>query len=445
MSRSLSMKLAALGAAFVACLAYSVGGATSAGAAGPSINPHRIKVFPDSVTSAPTRTRRSSVPRPSDRRVTRSPRCYRAEPDPERLQRHPAARNGQGRHRPHDRDRRRLTAAPTIASDLQTFDAAHGSSGPVDSRRSRRAGFAAAFDPTTTTSSAGASRDDSRRRSGRTRSHPGAKIVLASRPSNNDTDILNGQQYVVDHNLGDVISQSFGEAENVHGPDPARRSSTRCSPRPRSRDHGLRLLRRQRRRAAHLRRQRRASSRQHAGLRPERDRRRRHHARRGHHTGAYQSETAWTEPIFGCNPPAVDDRRQLQRWWLQHRLRAAGLPVRLQKNACAGRPRRRLQRRRRRRRTDLSARRSTWPSACRRRPAFFIFGGTSAGTPQWAGLAAIADQMAHQRLGCDQPGAVLDRATRSSYATSMHDITTGNNDVAEIGGGLRHRAKAGTR
>src|SRR3954453_4083049 len=43
-SRSLSMKLAALGAALVACLAYSVGGATPAGAAGPSINPHRIKV-----------------------------------------------------------------------------------------------------------------------------------------------------------------------------------------------------------------------------------------------------------------------------------------------------------------------------------------------------------------------------------------------------------------
>ena len=32
-------------------------------------------------------------------------------------------------------------------------------------------------------------------------------------------------------------------------------------------------------------------------------------------------------------------------------------------------------------------------------PAVFLFGGTSAGSPQWAGLAAIADQMAAPPAG----------------------------------------------
>ena len=71
-------------------------------------------------------------------------------------------------------------------------------------------------------------------------------------------------------------------------------------------------------------------------------------------------------------------------------------------------------------------------------PAFFLFGGTSAGTPQWAGLAAIADQMAHHRLGDINPALYSPRQLKpSTYARDFHDVTTGNNDVAEIGGGYR--------
>ena len=47
---------------------------------------------------------------------------------------------------------------------------------------------------------------------------PGANIVLAVAPSNNDSDLLNTTTYVVDHNVGDVISQSFGEAEACMDP-----------------------------------------------------------------------------------------------------------------------------------------------------------------------------------------------------------------------------------
>ena len=42
---------------------------------------------------------------------------------------------------------------------------------------------------------------------------PGAKIILVVAKSNDDADILSATQYVADNNLGDVVSQSYGEAE----------------------------------------------------------------------------------------------------------------------------------------------------------------------------------------------------------------------------------------
>ena len=43
---------------------------------------------------------------------------------------------------------------------------------------------------------------------------PGANITLVLAASDEDADILSATQYAVDHNLGDVISQSFGENES---------------------------------------------------------------------------------------------------------------------------------------------------------------------------------------------------------------------------------------
>src|SRR5262249_36316552 len=43
---------------------------------------------------------------------------------------------------------------------------------------------------------------------------PDAKIVLVLAKTNADTDLLSATKYAVDHNLGDVISQSFGGNEN---------------------------------------------------------------------------------------------------------------------------------------------------------------------------------------------------------------------------------------
>jgi subtilase family serine protease len=59
---------------------------------------------------------------------------------------------------------------------------------------------------------------------------------------------------------------------------------------------------------------------------------------------------------------------------------------------------------------------------------FFGFSGTSCGSPQWAALAAIANQAAGHRLGPINP--TLYALGRSSSESSMfHDVTVGNNSV----------------
>jgi subtilase family serine protease len=64
---------------------------------------------------------------------------------------------------------------------------------------------------------------------------------------------------------------------------------------------------------------------------------------------------------------------------------------------------------------------------------FFIFGGTSAGSPQWAALTADADQMAGTDLG--DINSSLYSIAAGPGPKALHDVIQGNNDVAEIGGG----------
>ncbi len=57
-----------------------------------------------------------------------------------------------------------------------------------------------------------------------------------------------------------------------------------------------------------------------------------------------------------------------------------------------------------------------------------LAGGTSASAPLWAGLIAIADQMAGHPLGFINP-ALYKLAQSPNYAQDFHDITVGNNTV----------------
>jgi subtilase family serine protease len=48
---------------------------------------------------------------------------------------------------------------------------------------------------------------------------PGAHIVLVLAKSDQDADLLSATRYAIDHDLGDVISQSFAEAETAADPE----------------------------------------------------------------------------------------------------------------------------------------------------------------------------------------------------------------------------------
>lgn len=54
--------------------------------------------------------------------------------------------------------------------------------------------------------------------------------------------------------------------------------------------------------------------------------------------------------------------------------------------------------------------------------------GTSASTPLWAGVIALADQAAHRHLGFVNP-AIYAIARSTSYHRAFHDVVTGDNSV----------------
>lgn len=64
--------------------------------------------------------------------------------------------------------------------------------------------------------------------------------------------------------------------------------------------------------------------------------------------------------------------------------------------------------------------------------AFFIFGGTSAGSPQWAGITALADQKAGQSLGNLNDTLYKVAHQGPHYGQNFFDVTTGNNSVTEF-------------
>ncbi len=56
--------------------------------------------------------------------------------------------------------------------------------------------------------------------------------------------------------------------------------------------------------------------------------------------------------------------------------------------------------------------------------SWYVFGGTSIGAPEWAGIIAIAAQYQGKSLGLVQP-EIYSLAESSSYSTYFHDITSG--------------------
>jgi subtilase family serine protease len=261
---------------------------------------------------------------------------------------------------------------------------------------------------------------------------PGANIVLVLAKSNNDTDILSATQYAVDHNLGNVISQSFGENESCVDSDLLKAqhkifvkatlkhitllassgdegaaqqtcdglSWERAASSPASDPLVTAVGGTELRAAGYCLPQ--------LGCDPATN----------PAPGTYQSEVAWNEPDLEI--ATGGGFSVLYRTPLYQLLSVPG-KIRGKERGVPD--------------VGYSAAVEhgvlTYLDIPGIPAGFYLFGGTSAGSPQWAGIVALADQKAGRGLGFINAALYLFSLFPSSYNTSFHDILSGNNSVVE--------------
>jgi subtilase family serine protease len=239
---------------------------------------------------------------------------------------------------------------------------------------------------------------------------PAAKIMLVLAKSNNDADILSATKYVVDHNLADVISQSFGEAEQCMDPAVFNQQTKLFAAAAKKHITAL------------------ASSGDQGSAQPTCDGASFAKAAStpasdpnvtgiggtildaNGLTGAYNGETVWNEPAFAAaGGGGFSVKFNTPTYQRSLHLASRGVPDVAYNAAIIG---------------GVLA---VWSSSGQGADLVFRFGGTSAGSPQWAGLVALADQLRHGRVGAINPA--LYAITRSSkvYSALFHDITVGDN------------------
>jgi len=268
---------------------------------------------------------------------------------------------------------------------------------------------------------------------------PGANVVLVLSKSDQDSDILSALNYAIDNNVGDVISMSFGENESCQDPVTAAGYHDAFV---RATQKGITLF---------------ASSGDEGAAQPTCDGSSWTLAASspaddplvsgvGGTTlsasdyscdvnnvcsggGAYQGEIAWNE-LFCANGPCT---------LLESEATGGGIsvlfnPPPFQKSNIKSTGRTV---------PDVAYNADTQSGVITvytqprsngtfRAQSFFLFGGTSAGSPQWAAIAAIADQAAGHRLGYLNAAFYQIGLTPPNYGPSFHDVTDGNNSVLEL-------------
>jgi subtilase family serine protease len=261
---------------------------------------------------------------------------------------------------------------------------------------------------------------------------PGANIVLVLAKSNDDADILSATKYAVHHHLGDVISQSFGENESCMDPDLLAQQHKVFAE---ATMKGITLF---------------ASTGDEGAAQTTCDGNSWVKAASSpasdplvtavggtelHATdytnpapGTYQGEIAWNEgPPFGDFQAFFDftsatgggfsvlyDEPSYQQGTIHgHKQRGVG-DVSYNAAILHGVL------------TYLDI-----PNNFGIAAGFYRFGGTSAGSPQWAAILAIADQKAGHNLGFINKALYHIGQAQKHYSASFHDVTSGNNSAVE--------------
>jgi hypothetical protein len=239
---------------------------------------------------------------------------------------------------------------------------------------------------------------------------PAANIDLVLAKTNADSDIESALQYAVTNHLGNVISMSFGEAEACLA------ATTRTSQHAvfqTAANSGMTLL---------------APSADQGAAMPTCDGSSFMKAvstpasdplvtgvggtllRADGTTGAYQSESVWNEPGFNAaSGGGFSTLYPAPAYQASLGLGSRGVPD-VAYNAGFG--------------TGVLI---VWSTSGAGPGLVFDFGGTSAGAPQWAGLVAMADELAGHSLGSINPTLYQIASDPSAYSADFHDITMGDN------------------
>ena len=260
---------------------------------------------------------------------------------------------------------------------------------------------------------------------------PGANITLVLAKSDADADILSATKFAVDHNLGDIISQSFGENESCVDPLLlgqehqvfAEATLKRMTLFASAGDFGSAQP------TCDL------SSLVFAASSPATDPlvtavggTELHAAdyclaslgcdpAKSPLAGTYEGETVWNEPAIGATGGGFSvlyDEPPYQEGTI-HGGKHRGEP-------------------------DISYNAAvlhgvlTYLDIPGLPAGFYQFGGTSAGSPQWAAILALADQKVGYNLGFINRALYQIGQARGFYSQSLFDITVGNNSFAGIPG-----------
>lgn len=256
---------------------------------------------------------------------------------------------------------------------------------------------------------------------------PKANIILIDAKSDQDVDIYNATKWAVDHNIGDVISQSFGEAESCVDPNLeakqhalfAKAVAKGITLFASAGDDGSAQLNCDG--TTYIKS---ASSPANdplvtavGGTNLNADLK----------TGAYISETAWNDAFSGCGPDAsygcggggfstIYARPSWQQNVAGTNPTRRGIPDVSYNAGVQGGVL-----------THAGALLASLGLSPTDATKFFIIGGTSAGSPQWAGLGVLADQLAGHRLGNINPTLWQIGKTAGLRDAAYNDITVGSN------------------
>jgi len=231
---------------------------------------------------------------------------------------------------------------------------------------------------------------------------PDAAIVLVAAKSKEDTDLMAAAQYAVDNNLGDVITQSFGEAEMCASPAVLAQQHAVYQ---KAADLGITVFASSGDKGAGRQSCNDPNSLVFSVSTPASDPG--VTAVGGTHLvagsgGAYQSEWAWSGSGGGMSTLF---RRPGYQAPFQEDNKARGVPD-VAYNA------------------DKATGYVVWWMGLGA-----VVGGTSAGSPQWAGIIALADQAAGHRLGAINK-SLYHIGKSDAYSSAFNDITSGANTFA---------------